>query len=102
MKPGEIVMVKPGVKVDQPELAAWFRASPEFLARLLQLPEGAEIDAVDADVTVRGELRFRIRGAGWPTPIGHVICESRPLVHTRPAEAAMAIEWDFQKEGGAA
>lgn len=75
--------------------AALFRASPEFIAQLLQLPEGAVIDGVQEDVRYRGVLIFRIQGAGWLARPGDAITEARPVVTVKAAEAAPLIDWGF-------
>lgn len=78
-----------------PAPMALVKMSPQFLAQLLQLPAGAEIDAVDVDLHRRGVLVLRIRGAGWPTMPGDVICEAKPVVYTRAVEAGHVIDWRF-------
>lgn len=95
-QPGEFVTLEPGVKVPQLRRATYFRCTSDFLVQLLQLPEGAEICAVDIDVTRHSTLRFYIDGAGWPVQPGDTLREARPLIYNKPATVAMQFEWDFQ------
>ena len=73
-----------------------FRATPEALAELLQLPPGAYIDAVDSQID-DGIVRFRIRGAGPQIEPGRMLHTMSPTVHRTfgadGSELRMRITW---------
>lgn len=77
--------------------AAVLVVSAPHLAALLQLPEGAEVDAVWVNVDQPGVVRMRVRGAGWPTEPGMRL---RPTSGTlsRDELGRVSIDWGFEKD----
>lgn len=69
-----------------------FDASVEALAALLQLPEGAHIDAVMAPVDQPGVLRFRIRGIGPERELGDHLPQFHPDATERDG-GGVALDW---------
>ena len=76
--------------------AAVLVVSAPMLASLLQLPDGAEVDAVWVNVDQPGVVRMRVRGAGWPTVPGDRL---RPTIGTasRDELGRVSVDWGFPK-----
>ena len=76
-----------------------FRASPQFLRDLFQLPEGAEIIGVHAEPGYRGVIQFYVEGCGPLTVEGGPITPVRPIAHQEVTAACvklpLRIEWNF-------
>lgn len=81
--------------------AAILQVDTQFLAGLLQLPEGARIDLVMPCIDNPERLQIRVLGAGWPVAEGARIREAFGTVHA-PAggqfEVAPRIDWGFPAE----
>lgn len=79
--------------------AAIVRFTPEALTALLQLPEGACIDAVQSRADEIGTIEVRIRGAGWPVVAGHIIRHVTPIITKRMSDdqtlSKCSLEWKF-------
>jgi len=68
----------------------------EYLAKLLELPHGCEIDAIFVDGHRPGVLQIRLVGAGWQTPEGKVVPRTTGLVRMeRVFGLRPEITWDL-------
>lgn len=71
------------------------------LAQLLQLPPGSYIDHVEAPCDRPGTLRMRVRGAGWPVMLGHLLKQATGrLTHRFTPEGdelLYEIDWGFRE-----
>lgn len=72
--------------------AAIFQFAPEALSRLLGLPEGAVIDAIEVPFDGAGNLRVRVRGLGADVRLGQRIPQGCVLVHEGEGPQRR-IEW---------
>ena len=77
-----------------------FRASPQFLRDLFQLPDGAEIIGVHAEPGYRGSIQFYVEGCGPLTAEGGPITPVHPIVHqevtAEGVKLPLRIQWDFE------
>ena len=84
---------------DCDDKAAIVRISPEFLTRLLQLPDGAYIDHVQMNPQMPGEITLRLRGAGWPVTPGCLIPHASPVwsqeVNAQGERLEPVVHWLF-------
>jgi hypothetical protein len=80
---------------DQNRIAI-LKASPEVLAKLLQLPAGAFIEGICTDDHL-GQVQLRIRGAGWSVAQGGLIPTAEIAeIKTReakPEDMVHSIDW---------
>ena len=77
--------------------AAVLVVSAPMLASLLQLPEGAEVDAVWVNVDQPGVVRMRVRGAGWRTEPGARLHPSSGTL-SRDEDGRVCVDWGFPKD----
>jgi len=82
------------------ERLAIFEISPHMLAGLLNLPEGAVVDAIEAPIDAVGTFRVRIRGAGWLTQPGEQIRRVRATISRFPGHANPVIHYEWPLDNG--
>jgi hypothetical protein len=70
---------------------------PEVLQALLQLPAGSHIDGLQAPLDRPGCLEIRLRGAGWPTPVGNLLQRTVGTISATVDESGLvtrtSIDW---------
>ncbi len=77
--------IRPNIKIIEdsgvgPGRRCVFDATPDLIAQLLQLPDGAHIDAVSTLSEAPGIVRFRIAGAGSEVHPGQILPWVRPTI----------------------